>query len=187
MVHGILRRVRFVERLKEFAMKLLPSCLAAVLLSAVLGSAAAAQTETPAQPRVIGGPLAGINVLQMSVAPLSDQARGCGLEANLILDSFKQPIGEKGITVQQSAHVWVQLQATTLRYEGDVCITYIEALAVQNTRYFDRKTESERSGRVLLWSDGGLFVTGVSNHGVTTNIGWRDLARNFIRKWELDQ
>lgn len=168
-------------------MKLLLSCLAAALLSVVLVSAAGAQTETPPETRVIGGPLAGVNVLQMSVAPLSDQARGCGLEANLILDSVEQPLTEKGIVVQESAHVWIQLQATTLRYEGDICITYIEALAVQNTRYFDRKTESERSGRVLLWSDGGLFVTGVSNHGVTTNIGWRDLARGFIRKWELDQ
>lgn len=168
-------------------MKLLPSCLAAALLSLALGSAAAAQTETGPPPRVIGGPLAGVNVLQMSLAPLSEQARGCGLEANLILDSFKQPLAEKNIVIQESAHVWIQLQATTLRYTGDVCITYIEALAVQNTRYFDRKTESERSGRVLLWSDGGLFVTGVSNHGVTTNIGWRDIARSFIRKWELDQ
>lgn len=172
-------------------MKPLLSCLAAGLLSATLASAAAqttgAQTTTGAPTRIIGGPLAAVDVLQMSVAPLSDQARACGLEPNLILESFKQPLGEKGIVVQQSAHVWIQLQATTLRYEGDICITDIEALAVQNTRYFDRKTETERSGRVLLWSDGGLFVTGVSNHGVTTNIGWRDLARSFIRKWEQDQ
>ncbi|HEY9550146.1 MAG TPA: hypothetical protein VIR45_11650 [Kiloniellaceae bacterium] len=168
-------------------MKRLPSCLAAALLSLALASAAVAQTETSPQPRVIGGPLAGVDVLQMSLAPLSEQARACGLEPNLILDSFKQPLTEKNIVIQESAHVWIQLQATTLRYTGDVCITYIEALAVQNTRYFDRKTESERSGRVLLWSDGGLFVTGVSNHGVTTNIGWRDIARSFIRKWELDQ
>jgi len=173
-------------------MKPLPSCLAVLLLSATLTTTAVAQTtgapsatEPPA--RVIGGPLAGVNVLQMSVAPLSDQARACGLEPNLIMESFRQPLTEKGIVVQQSAHVWIPLQATTIRYEGDVCITDIEALAVQNTRYFDRKTESERSGRVLLWNDGGLFVTGVSNHGVTTNIGWRDLARSFIRKWEQDQ
>jgi hypothetical protein len=168
-------------------MKPLLSCLAAVLFSAALVSAAAAQTETQPQSRVIGGPLAAVNVLQMSVAPLSDQARGCGLDPNLILDSFKQPLTEKGITVLEAAHVWIQLKATTLRYDSEVCITYIEAVAVQNTRYMDRKTESERSGRVLLWSDGGLFVSGVANHGVTTNIGWRDLARNFIRKWEIDQ
>lgn len=168
-------------------MKPLLSCLAAALLSVALLSAAEAQTEIQPQSRVIGGPLAGVNVLQMSVAPLSDQARGCGLDPDLILDSFRQPLTEKGIVVQRSAHVWVQLKATTLRYEGDICITYIEALAVQNTRYFDRKTESERSGRVLLWSDGGLFVTGLTNHGVTTNIGWRDLARSFVRKWEMDQ
>jgi hypothetical protein len=168
-------------------MKPLLSCLAAVLLSTALASVAGAQTEVQPQAPMIGGPLAAVNVVQMSVAPLSEQGLGCGLDANLILDSFQQPFTEKGIVVQESAHVWVQLKTTTLRYEGDVCITYIEALAVQNTRYFDRKTESERSGRVLLWSDGGLLVTGASNHGVTTNIGWRDLARSFIRKWEMDQ
>jgi len=168
-------------------MKPLVRCLAAVLLSLAPVSAALAQTETQPQSRVIGGPLAAVNVVQMSVAPLSEPARGCGLDAGVILDSFMQPLTEKGIVVQQAAHVWIQLQATTLRYEGDICITYIEARAIQNTRYFDRKTESERSGRVLLWSDGGLFVTGASNHGATTNGGWRDLARSFMRKWQMDQ
>jgi len=173
---------------------LLSRLAAAVLLAAALVAApvettgiraAAAQTTAPA--RVIGGPLAAVNVVQMSVAPLSDQSRGCGLESDLILDAFQQPVTEQGIVIQQSAHVWIQLQATTLRYEGDICITYLEARAIQNTRYFDRKTETERSGRVLLWNDGGLFVTGASNHGVTTNIGWRDLAGSFMRKWQMDQ
>ena len=166
---------------------------AAVLLSTALGTAAAgevlAQTGTVLQPpaRVIGGPLANVNVVQMSVAPLSDPSHVCGFEQNLILESFAQPLREQGIVVQQAAHVWIQLQATTVRYESDICISYIEARALQNTRYFDRKPESERSGRVLLWSDAGLFVTGIENHGVTTNIGWRDLARSFMRKWALDQ
>jgi hypothetical protein len=162
---------------------------AAVLLSTVLVSAAQAQTaiEPQSQTRLIGGPLANINVVQMSVAPLSEQSRGCGLDSDIILESFRQPLEQRGIVVQRAAHVWLQMQATTLRYEGDVCISYIEARAIQNTRYFDRKTQTERSGRVLLWNDGGLFVTGVTNHGVTTNIGWRDLARSFMRKWEMDQ
>jgi hypothetical protein len=162
---------------------------AAVLVSTVLASAAQAQTATEPQSRtrLIGGPLANINVVQMSVAPLSEQSRSCGFDSSLILDSFKQPLENEGIVIQRAAHVWIQLQVTTVRYETDICISYIEARAVQNTRYFDRKTGTERSGRVLLWSDGGLFVTGVTNHGVTTNIGWRDLARSFMRKWEMDQ
>lgn len=167
--------------------------LAAALLSTLLiagaGSQARAQSETEGQapPRVIGGPLANVNVVQMSVAPLSEQSLGCGFDSNVILGSFQQPLAEKAIAIQEAAHVWIQLQATTLRYEGDICISYIEARAIQNTRYFDRKTETERSGRVLLWSDGGLFVTGAANHGATTNVGWRDLARSFTRKWDLDQ
>src|SRR3546814_8560436 len=76
-------------------MKSLMGCLAAVLLSVAWasaaqgqsGSQAGADTGTPAPARVIGGPLAGIDVLQMSVAPLSDQARACGLEGSIILDS----------------------------------------------------------------------------------------------------
>lgn len=144
-------------------------------------------TELRAPARVIGGPLANVNVVQMSVAPLSDQAHVCGLQDDLILDSFRQPLTEAGITILPAAHVWIQLQATTIRYEGDICISYIEARALLNTRYFDRNSETERSGRVLLWSDAGLFVTGIANHGVTTNIGWRDLARSFIRKWKMDQ
>lgn len=187
-------------------MKPLPSRLAAaVLLSAALmfgGEAEAqAQSESQAQSgsqtqgdsgmqtptRVIGGPLANVQVVQMSVAPLSDPSRSCGFDSDQIMGAFQQPLAQQGIVVQRAAHVWIQMQVTTVRYEGDVCISYIEARAVQNTRYFDRKTETERSGRVLLWSQGGLFVTGATNHAATTEVGWRDLARGFMRKWEMDQ
>jgi len=172
---------------------LLPRFAAAALLSVTLAAGAQAQTtgepettEAPAS-RVIGGPLANVNVVQMSVAPLSAASQDCGFQEDLILDSFAQPLGEQGITVQRSAHIWIQMEATTLRYEGDLCISYIRARALQNTRYFDRLTNTDRSGRVLMWEDGGLFVTGVSNHGTTTNIGWRDLARSFVRRWSRDQ
>lgn len=172
---------------------LLSRFTAVAILSAVLisgaGTAVQAQTSTEAQPqtRVIGGPLADVQVVQMSVAPLSEQARACGFDSQMILDSFRQPLSEKGIVVQEAAHVWLQLQTTTVRYEGDICISYIEARALENTRYFDRKTQTNRSGRVLLWSDGGLFVTGAVNHAATTEIGWRDLSRSFVRKWTMDQ
>src|SRR3546814_12928648 len=124
-------------------MKRLPSCLAAALLSLALASAAVAQTETSPQPRVIGGPLAGVDVLQMSLAPLSEQARACGLEPNPIPDSFKQPPTEKNIVLQESAHVWHQLQATNLRHHGDVRLTYIQDPAVENHPHFDRQTKTE--------------------------------------------
>ena len=146
-------------------MPLLSRLAAAVLLSTALvsGAGAQAQSGSEAQPqtRVIGGPLAKVNVVQMSVAPLSDQAKACGFDSQLILDSFEQPLTEQGIVVQQAAHVWIQLQTTTVRYEGDICISYIEARAVQNTRYFDRKTETDRSGRVAVNPD--LTVHGLEN------------------------
>ena len=116
-------------------MPLLSRFAAAVLLSTVLvsGAQAQTQTETQPQPRLIGGPLANITVVQMTVAPLSEQSRACGFDGDLILDSFQQPLAEKGIIVQQAAHVWIQLQATTVRYEGDICISFIQARALQNT------------------------------------------------------
>src|SRR3546814_13721734 len=95
---------RFAAGSKEFAMKSLMGCLAAVLLSVAWasaaqgqsGSQAGADTGTPAPARVIGGPLAGIDVLQMSVAPLRDQARACGLEGSLTLHPSNTPPGGKG-------------------------------------------------------------------------------------------
>jgi hypothetical protein len=168
-------------------MPLFSRIAAVAVLSAALLSTAQAQVTVQPENRVIGGPLANVDVVQMTVAPLSEQSRSCGMDSNLILESFMAPLTEAGIVVQQAAHVWIQLKATTLRYEADICITHVEALAVQNTRYYDRVTGTERSGRVLIWSDGGLFLTGTSNHGVTTNIGWSDLARSFLRKWKMDQ
>src|SRR3546814_19195287 len=125
-------------------MKRLPSCLAAALLSLALASAAVAQTETSPQPRVIGGPLAGVDVLQMSLAPLSEQARACGLGPNLILDSFKQPLKEQNIVLHEAAHVWPQLQATPPRSPGGACLPYTTTPAVHNTRYIDRPPENDR-------------------------------------------
>jgi hypothetical protein len=166
---------------------------AAALLTMALAGGAQAQTtgqpetmEAPAT-RIIGGPLANVKVVQMSVAPLSEASRTCGFQESLIIDSFQEPLAQEGITVQRSAHIWLQLEVTTLRYDANICISYMTARALQNTRYFDRLTNTDRSGRVLTWEDGGLFVTGLDNHGVVTNIGWRDLARNFVKKWRMDQ
>src|SRR3546814_20808998 len=104
-------------------MKSLMGCLAAVLLSVAWasaaqgqsGSQAGADTGTPAPARVIGGPLAGIDVLQMSVAPLSDQARPCGQEGSLILASLKHHLGEEGIVVHSAPHTGFTLNPTTTR------------------------------------------------------------------------
>ncbi|CAN0455661.1 unnamed protein product, partial [Ectocarpus fasciculatus] len=133
------------------------------------------------------GPLAGVAVLQLVVAPLSDESARCGLQADLVKESFQQPLTTEGLGLQKSAHVRIIVKATTVIYTETTCISNIEASAVQNTRYFDRKTGAERAGQVLLWQESGLFVTGERDHVVLTNIGFRDLARSFIRKWKIDQ
>ncbi|WP_299397309.1 hypothetical protein [Pelagibius sp.] len=174
-------------------MTLRPSrLLAAVVL--LLFSAAGVQAQDqaqdqtqPAAPPPAGGPLAGVNVLQISVAPLSADSQRCGLQQDLVLESFQQPLIAEGLSVQRSAHVRIVVTATTVVYEGGTCISTIGAMATQNTRYFDRQTQVERAGQVLMWSDSGLFVTGERDHVVLTNIGFRDLARSFVRKWQLDQ
>ena len=173
-------------------MMLRPSRLLAavfLLLFSAAGAPAQDQTQDQTQPAAApaGGPLAGVNVLQISVAPLSADSQRCGLQQDLILESFQQPLVAEGLAVQRSAHVRIVVTATTVVYEGATCISTIGAMATQNTRYFDRQTQAERAGQVLLWSDSGLFVTGERDHVVLTNIGFRDLARSFIRKWQLDQ
>src|SRR3546814_15043996 len=127
-------------------MKRLPSCLAAALLSLALASAAVAQTETSPQPRVIGGPLARADVLQMSLAPLSEQARACGLEPNLIPDSFKPPLTEKNIVIQEAAHVWHPLPAPTPPYTGHPSITPTDPLPPQNPPYSTPHTQPHPPG-----------------------------------------
>ncbi|WP_422366041.1 hypothetical protein [Pelagibius sp.] len=166
---------------------LLPRLMTAALILTVFAATAQAQSDTPAPAGPSGGPLAGVSVLQLVVAPLSADSATCGLEAGLVEESFQQPLKLENIGLQKSAHVRIIVKATSVVYQDNVCISNIEAVAVQNTRYFDRKTETERAGQVLLWSESGLFVTDQRDHVVLTNIGFRDLARSFIRKWKIDQ
>ena len=158
------------------------ACLLVLFLSP-----AAAQSESPAPAEPTGAPLAGATVMQLSVAPLSAESQRCGLQADLIRDSFQQPLAAEGIGIQASAHLRIVVKATTVVYQETVCISNIEATALQTTRYFDRKTQAERAGQVLLWSGSSLYVSGEHDHVVLTNIGYRDLARAFLRKWKSNQ
>lgn len=143
------------------------------------------QVQDPVGP--LSGPLAGVEVMQLSVAPLSLESARCGLQADLMRDSFQEPLATDGIAIQKAAHVRVIMKASSVLYQETICISNIEAAVVQTTRYLDRRTQTERAGQVLLWSQSRLFVSGQPDHVVVTNIGVRELARDFLRKWRIDQ
>ncbi len=159
--------------------------IASFLFFSTAVSQAQDQVQDPVGP--LAGPLAGVEVMQLSVAPLSAASGRCGLQADLIRDSFQQPLVTDGITIQKAAHVRVILKASSVLYQETTCISNVEAAVVQTTRYLDRRTQTERAGQVLLWSQSRLFVSGQPDHVVVTNIGVRELARGFLQKWRRDQ
>lgn len=155
------------------------------LFSLFCAAAAQAQEQSPAAP--LAGPLAGAQVMQLSVAPLGPDSQRCGLQTDVLADSFQRPLVANGIVMQKAAHFRVIVKATTGVYQADTCISNIEATVVQTTSYFDRKTQSDRAGQVLMWSQSRLFVSGQPDHAVAVNNGVSELARAFIRKWQTDQ
>lgn len=148
---------------------------------------AEAQTQEQEPEAPFGGPLAGVQVMQLSIAPLSDESARCGVQANSIRTIFEQPLTASGIVMQKSAHFRAIVKVTTGIYQENICISNIEASVVQTTRYFDRKTRRERAGQVLMWSQSRLLVSGQPEHLVMTNTGARELARSFIQRWQIDQ
>ena len=164
--------------LRLFLIALIVSCFA---------TASRAQTEGQTPAILPAGPLAGVEVMQMSMAPLGPESQRCGLQTNLINESFQQPLTANGIVLQKAAHFRVIIKTTTGIYQSDTCITNIEATVVQTTSYFDRRTQQDRAGQVLLWSQSRLFVSGQPDHVVVVNIGTRELARSFVEKWKADR
>lgn len=166
---------------------LLSRLVIAALFFSFCAATAQAQTQEQEPEAPIRGPLAGVQVMQLSIAPLSAESARCGVQANLIRDSFEPPLAASGIVLQKSAHFRAIAKVNTGIYEGEICISNIEVSVVQTTRYFDRKTRRERAGQVLMWSQSRLFVSGQPEHVVMINIGVRELARSFIQKWQIDQ
>lgn len=158
--------------------------LLVVLTLCVLSTASRAQTEGQAPAVRPAGPLAGVEVMQMSVAPLGPESQRCGLQTNLISESFQEPLTANGIVLQKAAHFRVIIKTTTGIYQSDTCITNIEASVVQTTSYFDRRSQQDRAGQVLMWSQSRLFVSGQPDHVVVVNIGTRELARSFVASWK---
>ena len=76
------------------------------------------------------------------------------------------------------------MRTTTIAYLEETCVTYVEAQLLLTTRYQDAANQQERSGHVLLWSDGGLQASDKREHGATVERAMRRLGGGLAARWD---
>ena len=159
------------------------SYLSAILLAAVLFEAgaggAAAQTTR--------GELKGVTGVKFRILNLSENSQRCGLGAEALQEAFTRPLIDAGLKVVASSGYWAYIRVTTVIHAGDICVTYADATLLQNTRYFNSATLSERAGRVDHWREGALRVSDAAIHAGNVERAFRQFGNNLAELWRKDQ
>ncbi len=152
--------------------------LVAVLLGAGAGGVTAQTTR---------GELKGVSGVKFRIVNLSENSQLCGLGPEALQEAFTRPLIDAGLEIVGSSGYWAYIRVTTAIHAGDLCVTYADATLLQNTRYFNSATLSERAGRVEHWSEGALRVSDSSIHGKNVERAFRQFGLNLAELWRKDQ
>lgn len=156
-------------------------------LSLILGFLLVGPLGGPALAQSAGGAMKGIQAVKFFVTDFSQNSLDCRITKAGLQEAFSQPLRQGGPQMGSSGAYTVYVRATTVVTEDGFCISNIDAWLEVNTRYFNQATASERTGRVRLWSDGGLFYSDLEEHAVILNSAFRRMGRNFVAEWQRDQ
>jgi hypothetical protein len=156
----------------------------ALLLSLTLG--AAVTTGVTGVTAARGDPLGNVRAVKLSMPALGEAAEPCGLDRAALEAAFFKPLAQRGIEAVASGTGYrLFLRAVTIGYLEETCVSYIEAQLLLTTRYQDAANQQERSGHVLLWSDGQLLASDAREHATTLEHGMLKLGSALAARWDL--
>ena len=131
-------------------------------------------------------PFANLLAVKLTMPALGEAAEPCGLDRAALEAAFFKPLAKRGIEAVPSGTGYrLFLRAVTISYLEETCVSYIEARLLLTTRYQDAANRQERSGHVLLWSDGQLLASDAREHGITLEHGMLKLGSALAARWDL--
>ena len=133
-----------------------------------------------------GDPLHNVRAVKLTMPELGEAAQTCGLDREALEAAFFKPLDQRGIEAVASGTGYrLFLRAVTIGYLEETCVSYIEAQLLLTTRYQDAANQQERSGHVLLWSDGQLLASDAREHATTLEHGMLKLGSALAARWDL--
>jgi len=132
-----------------------------------------------------GDPLHNVRTVKLTMPEPGEAGATCGLSRERLELAFFEPLAERGLEAAASGTGYrLFLRTTTIGYLEETCVSYIEAQLLLTTRYQDAANQQERSGHVLLWSDGGLHASDQREHGAAIERAMRRLGGNLAARWD---
>ena len=132
-----------------------------------------------------GDPLSNVRAVKLTMPEPGEAAANCGLSRERLELAFFEPLAERGLEAVVSGTGYrLFVRTTTIAYLEETCVTYVEAQLLLTTRYQDAANQQERSGHVLLWSDGGLHASDKREHGATVERAMRRLGGGLAARWD---
>ncbi len=133
-----------------------------------------------------GDPFANLRAVKLTIPALGEAAEPCGLDRTALEGAFFKPLAQRDIEAVASGTGYrLFVRAITISYVEETCVSYIEAQLLLTTRYQDAANQQERSGHVLLWSDGQLLASDAREHGTTLEHGMLKLGSALAARWDL--
>ena len=142
------------------------------LLIAVTAAVAVAQSSAPG--------LSGIPAVQLTVEPVDEEARQCGISDDGLDAAARIPVSNTQLKAVAESPFLLYVQTTSRKGKSD-CTTMIQLSALRSA-WFSAEPGA-KSGMVAVWTKSTLLTGNAATHGRRTYEAIEGLTKQFIGAW----
>ena len=148
------------------------------LVKAFAMSFAVACASVSAQTQSSSPGLTGIQAVQLSVEPVDDESRQCGLSDDGLDAAVRIPVSNTPLKAVAESPFLLYVQTTSARKGKSDCTTMIQVSALRPA-WFSPNPDA-KSGMVAVWTKGTLLTGTASTHGRRTYEAIEGLTKQFV-------
>jgi hypothetical protein len=139
---------------------------------AVAAASAQAQSSAPG--------LSGIPAVQLTVEPVDEESRQCGISDDGLDAAVRIPVSNTQLRAVAESPFLLYVQTTSRKGKSE-CTTMIQVSALR-AAWFSKDPDA-KSGMVAVWTKSTLLTGAASTHGRRTYEAIEGLTKQFIGAW----
>ena len=148
----------------------------APFLSFLVVAAAAASAQAPSS----APGLSGIAAVQLTVEPVDEEARQCGISDDGLDAAVRIPVSNTQLKAATDSPFLLYIQTTSRKGKSD-CTTMVQVSALRSAWF--SPDPGAKSGMVAVWTKSTLLAGAASTHGRRTYEAIEGLTKQFIGAW----
>ena len=125
--------------------------------------------------------LNGISAVQLTVLPVDDEARQCGISDDGLDAAARIPVSNTNLKAVADSPFLLNIQTTTSRKGTSDCTTMIQVSALRPAWF--SPNPGAKSGMVAVWTKSTLLTGAASTNGRRTYEAIEGLTKQFIGAW----